>query len=241
MSHPFKAPPREFIQRSRRNINLAEFSFNPKLHELNIGSWHFTHHPVPNILRMPLRNTTGAYLDIPEMLSPLRALIDTLFIYQHIWLRAHPFWYVTVRTEEVNDRSSMPHVDGFSQRYPHVPETNYVLTTDDPTEYWMDGIDFPYDFNGRVHNLNTYVAAQVKDKEPEIAEANCVYLLDPYIVHRRPMRTKRRTFFRLTNVPIEIEDDAQTPNPLGPQQHFGRVGSVIADAFVDYPGIVDGK
>ena len=63
---------------------------------------------------------------------------------------------------------------------------------------------------------------------------NHVYVIDPYIVHRRDPASagQVRSFFRLSFVPIAIESDDNTQNSLLPVAPFNRAD--IRDTMINY-------
>lgn len=145
------------------------------------------------------------------------------------------FVYVTVRhgmvTSETDD---LWHVDGFSMRVPHVPEQNYICASAFPTEYLIKRWSIPKDFDPMRHNLHRYFQ-QRAEGPVGIGAPNVIYAIDPYCVHRRPQvpAGTRRTFWRVSFVPIEIEDDTCTPNPLLQTRKYGRED--VRKRLVDYP------
>lgn len=129
----------------------------------------------------------------------------------------HPFVYVTVRHGEVTSTTDDEwHVDGFSMRKEHVPEQNYIFTDVFPTEYVDQSFPVPEDFDPMQHNLHWFLQDQVKTKNIKELPSKQWCLIDPYVVHRRPKVCSgtQRTFIRVSFVPIEIESDLNTPNPL---------------------------
>jgi hypothetical protein len=122
---------------------------------------------------------------IPAQLTQLKPFIDACRKYQATYLSVHNYWYLTCRFEEANQRSSLWHVDGFSQRYEHVPETNYVWCPEDATCVYDQPIQFPPDFDGTKHRLYRFVEQHVKGNMFHVKQlsAKKVFLLDPYVIH----------------------------------------------------------
>jgi hypothetical protein len=165
-------------------------------------------------------------LAIPDELDWLRFTIYRLNNYQKAHNLHNPFVYVTVRhgivTSETDD---LWHVDGFSMRTPHTPEQNYICVNgEDPTEYLINKWNLPATFDPFVHNIHHYFRDFPHGAKRVQGQSGIVYAIDPYCVHRRPSVTvgKMRTFWRISFVPIEIEDDTCTPNPLFPPNVYGR-------------------
>lgn len=95
---------------------------------------------------------------------------------------------------------------------------------------------FPDDFNPRIHNVNDYLSNFVDDEKITTLEDEFVYVMDPYILHRRPSSTfgKLRTFVRITFVPIEINDIRNTQNPLLPRE-YSEDGVEYRNSLLVYP------
>lgn len=176
------------------------------------------------VLRMMLRSDTLP-LSIPPELNWIKDTIHKLIAYQESYGLNNPFIYFTVRhgiVDSVTDDHW--HVDGFSLRFPHVPEQNYIFTDVCPTEILLNAWNISDDFDAMKHNLHTFFQERAEDGLVVRNEPGWVYAIDPYTVHRRPSVTQgtMRTFWRLSFVPIEIEDDTCTRNPLFPEKHYGR-------------------
>lgn len=137
------------------------------------------------------------------------------------------FIYVTVRhgivTTETDD---LWHVDGFSMRISHRPEQNYIYSNIYPTEILSHGFDIPVDFNPHEHNIHMFFQDRADSSKTMILPEGRLFLIDPYIVHRRQKASagKMRTFYRISFIPIEIDDDTCTPNPLLPNKVYQRDG-----------------
>jgi hypothetical protein len=108
-------------------------------------------------------------------------------------------------------------------RIPHAPEQNYIWSDCHPTEVLKQNFYIPGDFDPMVHNLHQFIQDRAT-VEPETLRPNRLYQIDPYIVHRRPQvpAGTQRSFFRISHVPIEIEDDACQHNPLLPHDFYDR-------------------
>lgn len=187
------------------------------------------------ILRMMIRSPESGGLVIPAALDWLRDTILTLNGIQNSIFRYQPYVYVTVRNGEVQSVTDDEwHVDGFSMRVPHYPEQNYIWSDCYPTEQLVQNFDIPADFDPMRHNLHTYFQDHADPRNIQLLKPKHLAIIDPYIVHRRPevpVGTKR-CFFRVSFVPIEIEDDTCTPNPLMPRRAYGR--SDIRNILVRY-------
>lgn len=164
-------------------------------------------------------------LRIPAELQWLqRALIDAT--YHHLSLFGHPpFVYVTIRHGLVSSVTDDEwHVDGFSLRKDHLPEHNYIWSDSYPTESLMQNFAFPLDFDPLKHNIQTFFQHRADESKVISWNAREWNIIDPYIVHRRPAAStgKMRTMVRISFLPLEIEDDNATPNPLMPSRVYGK-------------------
>ena len=82
-----------------------------------------------------------------------------------------------------------------------------------------------WNFDPLKHNIQTFYQDRADNSKVRQCEANRVHLIDPYCVHRRPKGTNGivRTFWRISFIPIEIEDDTCTINNLMPyKKKYGR-------------------
>lgn len=188
------------------------------------------------ILRMAVRVDGGEY-KIPEELNWLLPMFEHVKAYQENEIEVeHSFCYITVRhglVDSVTDDEW--HVDGFSTRITHIPEQNYIWTNNSGTEFVDLNIDFPKEFNPIFHNVNLFLEDFVIPSEIQQSKENTVYVLDPYILHRRPTETKQkeRTFVRISFVPIEINDINNTQNPLIPR-NYTKNGVSFRDSLKKY-------
>lgn len=180
--------------------------------------------PDQYVLRMMIKSPETNGFVIPGELLWLERSVLACHEIQRERFVDHPYAYVTVRSGIVTSTTDdLWHVDGFSMRVPHPPEQNYIWTDTQPTEVLNQVFDIPKDFDPFKHNIHQYFqdheAGEIITLEPEK-----FYAIDPYVVHRRPAVTAgiRRTFIRISFIPIEIEDDTCTQNPLLPHKSYGR-------------------
>jgi len=211
----------------RRSKNLL----NPSLYKDVSGKLIQVMYPieVPDdqyILRMMIKSPkTGGKLIIPSELEWLKSTIETVDVLQGPMFRAHPFAYVTVRSGVVRSTTDDEwHVDGFSMRVPHYPEQNYIWSDCYPTEYLDQQFVIPEDFDPMKHNIHQYFEDNADPDKIRTMKEKHIAFIDPYVVHRRPKVPEhtKRCFFRISFVPIEIEDDTCTRNPLMEPVHYGR-------------------
>ena len=194
------------------------------------------------ILRMMIRSPESNGLQIPEDLEWLRIAIFCCIGEQLRKDIANPFIYVTVRHGLVtSENDDVWHVDGFSMRTPHIPEQNYVFTSVNGTEVLNQEITLPEDFDPFTHNIHQYFqdCADESGNNVQVLAPGNIYCIDPYVVHRRPMipAGTMRTFFRISFIPVEIEDDTCTANPLIPRDKpYNRDGvTSLRDKLKRYP------
>lgn len=177
------------------------------------------------VLRMLVMSPETKGVVLPPSLNWLREAINLCMVSQQLRVGVwHPYIYVTVRSgivRSVNDDEW--HVDGFSMKTEHAPEQNYVWTDVWPTEHLNQQFAIPDDFDPMRHNLHQFFQDRADAERVVALSCEHLHLIDPYIVHRRPVvpAGTQRTFFRISFVPIPIEDDSNTPNPLLPVPHFG--------------------
>lgn len=176
------------------------------------------------ILRMLVKSPETNGFVIPDELEWLRSTILGTEVIQNV-IRPRPYVYVTVRCGEVRAKTDNEwHVDGFSMRVTHQPETNYIWSDCYPTEVLDQKFVIPGDFDPMKHNLHNYFQKHAKEENVRVLRAQNIAIIDPYIVHRRPKvpAGTMRKFFRISHLPIEIEDDTCMQNPLLPKKVFNR-------------------
>lgn len=221
--------------RSKRNVSLKEFETAGT--PLELGEIDLN----PNsdfqyILRMPIRIYGGEYT-IPEELEWVRPMFERALNAQLSMGIDHPFCYITIRHGEVISKTDDEwHVDGFSVKIPHTPEQNYIWCDVDATEYADISVKFPQDFDARFYNVNHYLQKNINPTNIGKCEAGKIYCMDPYNVHRRPPSAKdmKRTFIRISFVPIEINDVNNTQNPMLPHQEYDQDGVVFRNNLKTY-------
>lgn len=209
--------------RFRTVLNLSQF--NEVNVPLRVGEVSTFPPERQMILRMLVQSPYSSGLQLPRELSWMAQLIAEAQRFQNDIIHVrHPFTYVTVRSglvESVTDDEW--HVDGFSLRYHHLPEANYVAVIgEDPTEVAEQAFPFPSDFDPLRHNVQSFFQKRVVSSNVRALQSNTLYMVDPYVVHRRPPRSrgKVRCFLRISFTPIEIPDINNTPNPLIETRHY---------------------
>jgi len=181
------------------------------------------------VLRMLVEAPYSRGLQLPDELRWTAGIIGQAKRFQREVVGiSHPFMYVTVRHGCVGTVADDEwHVDGFSVRYSHLPEANYLFATGEhTTEYVRQAFCFPSDFDPLRHNIHRFFQRRIRDDAVCRMEADTLYFMDPYVVHRRPPSSSgtARTFGRISFTPIEIPDVNNTPNPLIETHHYRTDG-----------------
>lgn len=178
------------------------------------------------ILRMMVRNPSTNGWQIPSELDWLASTILHCNAIQESHGIRNPFVYITVRHGPViSETDDLWHVDGFSMRVPHPPEQNYIWSSCFGTEILQQKMELPVNFDPMKHNIHQYFQDRADESLVHVLRPMTLYGIDPYVIHRRPAlpKTTFRTFFRISFIPIEIEDDTCTINPLIPRlRPYGR-------------------
>lgn len=177
------------------------------------------------VLRMLVKSPETDGFMIPEELGWLESLIKRLDDVQNDIFRIQPYVYVTVRNGLVQSVTDDEwHVDGFSMRVNHCPEQNYIWSDCYPTEYLDQKFVIPEDFNPFRHNIQHFFHDNADKDCIRTMKPKHLAIIDPYVVHRRPVVPEgtERCFVRISFVPIEIEDDTCSHNPLLPKKTYGR-------------------
>lgn len=209
--------------RSYRNLNLKEYS--AYLPPIDFGPIRLKcPYDRQYILRMMVKGLDGLVFHIPRELKWLEDTIHHCHENQIANDVFHQFVYVTVRHGLVTSVTDDDwHVDGFAMRYAHPPEQNYIYSNCHSTEILQQKFKFPDDFDPMIHHIHQYFKDHADDSKKIQLPPNRFFIIDPYIVHRRPKNLDgARTFVRISFVPIEIEDDTCQINPLMPARRYGR-------------------
>jgi len=221
--------------RAMRAIDLREFGRRTSPPEM-IGS--LTLKPPAgeqHILRMLIRRPFDG-LRLPHSLQWVLPMIGMAEARQASIAR-HPFLYLTVRNGMVASQGDDEwHVDGFSLQYHHLPEQNYIWSDSCGTEWYNAPLGIPEDFDPLRHNLHSYIQERIDWTAVSRTLAYHLFVLDPYVIHRRPPETagSRRCFVRLSYTPIEIADQNNTLNPLLPTNYTRDGVKDFRDRLVRY-------
>lgn len=201
-------------------VSLSQYSKNYQ--PLFVGVPEFSPPPQDQYILRMLIDSPYSGFQLPEELAWTLPIIDMARDYQlsQVGIR-HPFTYLTVRHGLVRTKTDAAwHVDGFSVRYNHLPEANYLIVSHSGTHYAPRPFVFPSDFDPLRHNVHSFFARRIRDFKS--INQGQLYLLDPYVVHRRPPRIvgMQRTLVRASFIPIEIPDINNTRNPLIATPHY---------------------
>jgi hypothetical protein len=221
--------PDKFIARSNRLINLDDFSSvsYPIIIDAPINYPTYPSGLYINrqyILRMMIQSDE-LELSIPNELKWIELTVIALRKLQIYNGLNNPFIYVTVRHGLVTTTTDdVWHVDGFSMRQPCYPDQNYIYSNCYPTEYLLNSWNIPSTFDPLKHNIHYYFQDNEHLGNLTIGKSKQIYLIDPYCVHRRPFIPNDviRTMWRISFLPIEIEDNTCTQNPLFPKKIYTR-------------------
>lgn len=177
------------------------------------------------ILRMLVRPKYGGFY-IPSSLSWLKEQILQASIVDYKLSGIKDSWcYVTVRHGLCETKTDDEwHFDGASFRTELIPERNYVWVSHTGPQYKTGHIDWPEDFNPRVHNLFSFAEKALSDSEIQTAPEREWLLFTPFCLHRRNPASngKQRTFIRIGFTDIEGRDINNTENRLLPTPFYGR-------------------
>jgi len=181
------------------------------------------------VLRMLVESPYSEGLKLPPELFWVSEIIEKAKQFQKEKIKiSHPFVYVTIRHGNVVSQTDDEwHVDGFSMRYNHLPEANYILVMGkQPTQFIRQSFNFPRNFNPLKHNIHSFFQKRVDESKVFQLDSGILYFIDPYVVHRRPPSThdSKRTFVRVSFTPIEIVDINNTANPLIETRHYNIDG-----------------
>lgn len=223
-----------FLGRAKCNLNLADFAQISS--PIPIAEREYS---IPfdrqYILRMMVRSPDSDGFRIPAELDWLKDTILELDALQKEHDLPNQFVYITVRHGVVTSQTDdIWHVDGFSMRVKHWPEQNYLWTDHNPTEYAHQSFPLPESFDPFRHHIHWYFDERVKRENVRRCREKTIELFDPYFIHRRPKDTvgQVRTFWRISFIPIEIEDGQCQQNPLLPVKTYANKD--MRDTLVHY-------
>ena len=241
----------KFVKRAFKSVNLNQFkkgSEPDKVFEYKLNCPEEDQH----ILRMMIKEPHSDFM-IPKELEWCRDLIIACDNVQQENNIRHGYCYITVRHGiHRSTTEDIWHTDGYSEIITHIPEQNYIVTSNNCTEYINLPIVFPADFSALKHNIVSYINEEIDlldektlNRKIKTALPNTVYVFDPYVIHRRPVDAFgiQRTFVRVTFVPIEIYDDKCAPNPLidKSNRHYNRTAKYTRDGLQDYSRTKESK
>lgn len=202
------------IDRAKRIVNVKEFEGYSD--PLSLG--YFDVNPPKedqHVLRVVVRVEGGDFV-IPSELEWVRPFFEKVLKHQREVVQVeHSFSYITIRHGNVTSkRDDEWHLDGFSTRITHIPEQNYIWSSNNATEYVNQSFEINEKFNPLKNNINLYLEEDLKKENILKCKEKHIYCIDPYILHRRPALSEEtfRTFIRVSFIPIEINDINNTQN-----------------------------
>lgn len=178
----------------------------------------------------------------PAELCWLLPVMDRAALAEDSLGHRRPYCYVTVRhgfcNTELDDEW---HVDGFSMKHKHFPDSNYIFNITDSewlqTQWLAQSFDIPADFDPLRHNLHKLLQSQAEPQgNAHWLKSGRLYLLDPYVVHRRPPGSEGRwrTFVRISFTSVEIPDKNNTVNPHINTSHYTHDGLAFRNSLLKY-------
>jgi len=178
------------------------------------------------ILRMMILSPDSYTYEIPDDMLWITPMLVISNMVQSSKGIHRPYVYVTIRNGYVSSvDDDVWHVDGFSMRVPHRPEQDYIWSNHTGTQILNQEFIIPSDFDPNRHNLHYYFQDRADESKISVLNSKHIYVMDPYVIHRRDPSLQSdiwRTFVRISYLPIEIEDDTCTPNPMIPRQPYNR-------------------
>lgn len=171
------------------------------------------------VLRCPIKIPSYQDIHVPPSMQWCNAFIQRAFAHQTEVVGVdQPYAYLTIRSGHVTSQTDdLLHVDGFSMKVPHIPEQNYIWSNNHPTIVEAFPLAVPPAFNPLKHNLQ-YLIQDLRPRTPKVQQllAATMYVLDPYVYHRRPTIPAGtvRTFIRLSFTAIPIDDVNNHTNPV---------------------------
>lgn len=194
-----------------------------------------------HVLRMCVLSPYSNGYCLPRQLHWLSPVLHKAEAFEKAHGSSRPYCYITVRHGRVrSEHDDEWHVDGFSMKYKHLPDSNYIFTSTqqdlDQTVWLEQGFSVPDDFDPLVHNLHKFIQHRADRMLSRWLRSGRLYLLDPYVVHRRPPHTHgaQRTFVRISFTSLEIPDKNNTVNPLINTSHYTHDGIAFRDTLTSY-------
>lgn len=177
------------------------------------------------VLRM-LVKTPMSEIQIPRQLRWVQNYVQYCQDAHDEMFPKHCFTYLTVRHgTPIMGTDDQWHVDGFSMKFPHLPEQNFFWCDHTPPEFALSNFSIPSSFDPLKDNIHSFFGKELQKDVPIYQPpAGAISIFDPYLVHRKIKQPRRRSMIRITFVPILIEDDDNSVNSLIPVQKFNRSG-----------------
>jgi hypothetical protein len=186
----------------------------------------------PNTLRMPLKWWDSEEINIPAELLPIKGLLHRIFTYDkcHNPMYKEQVAHITHDTRIIEEGKThrFPGFHGDDLQGGSFPEKetiahSYILTTNPGTEFCLQ----PF-FVGHLDDSHerhfTEFDKQASEENIYTTKDGHLYLMDPYAVHRTPLRTVpgSRTFLRVTFSTPNMLLPHNTLNPMfaGRQEEY---------------------
>lgn len=179
---------------------------------------------VPNTLRMLLKWEDSEEVRVPKELMPIKSILHRIFTYDkcHNPLYNSQVAHITHDTREIEEGKThrFPGFHGDDLQGGAFPEKeiiahSYILTTNPGTEFCLQ----PF-FVGHLDDSHerhfTEFDKQASEENIYTVKSGHIYLMDPYAVHRTPLRTipGPRTFLRITFSTKNMLLPHNTINPM---------------------------
>lgn len=197
---------------------------NPRI-PIDLGSANVADiQATPNTLRMPLKWWDSEEILIPKEMLPIRKLLERIFTYD----KTHNPLYTEQVAHITHDTRMI--VEGKTHRFPGfhgddlqggafpLKETaahSYILTTNPATEFCLQPF-FVAHVNDSHERHFTEFDKQASEENIYTVKPEHIYLMDPYAVHRTPLKTVEgvRTFLRVTFSTRNMLLPHNTLNPM---------------------------
>jgi len=179
---------------------------------------------IPNTLRMPLKWWDSQEIMVPAELKPIQGILERIFTYDkcHNPLYESQVAHITHDTREIEEGKThrFPGFHGddlqggaFTEK--EVSAHSYILTTNPGTEFCLQPF-FVGHLDDTHERLFTEFDKQASEENIYTVKPGHLYLMDPYAVHRTPLKTipGLRTFLRVTFSTKNMLLPHNTLNPM---------------------------
>lgn len=197
---------------------------NPRI-PIDLGVANVEHiRATPNTLRMPLKWWDSEEIHIPQEMLPIKNLLERIFTYDkcHNPLYHEQVAHITHDTRTV--------VEGLTHRFPgfhgddlqggafpekEIAAHSYILTTNPATEFCLQPFFVAHVDDSHERHFTEF-DKQASEENIYTVKPEHIYLMDPYAVHRTPLKTVPglRTFLRVTFSTKNMLLPHNTLNPM---------------------------